>query len=384
MVKVARSVDEVKSLASAWEKLQWHPNAAFQYFLQLLESDGGIERPHVVALFEDESPKAILAGRVETFPLRIKVGYKRVCEPLVRSVSINYGGVMGDVAPPYCDALIQELTDCVRQKEVDIVFMNHLRVDSALYQAAIKVPGFMCRDHFPSYTVHWQMVLPSNIDEVYQALSGKRRHELRRRERQFLKDFSGEVKIDVLDNNANIAEILNHIEAVASKTYHRSLGVGFVNDARTRQRVLALSRLGWLRSYILYVGGNPCAFWIGTRFGSTFYLDYTGYDPSYKAYEPGVFLFMKMVENLCEIGIKEVDFGFGDAFYKQRFGNKSWEEASVYIFSPTLRGLALNSMKTVSAAVSEVASTILGKIKVLDKVKRTWRNGLREKGNNAQ
>jgi len=376
-LQVAKTIDEVSSLSMVWEKFQWHPNASLSYFIGLVESNNRIERPHVVTVFENKSPKAMLVGRIETASFPVHVGYKVLVKPLLRCLTINYGGILGDVTAPCCDILISELTDCIKRKEADIVHLNGITVDSDLYKAAIKNPGLLCRDYFPSQFKHWQMVLPDNIDAVYQSLSGKRRHELRRRERQFLKDYSGNLKVKVLDKPDEVGQILEHAERIAKTTYHRALGVGFANNGETLQRILTLSRLGWLRAYILYVADDPCAFWIGTRFGEIFYLDYTGYDPKYKNHEPGAFLFMKMVEDLCKMGIKALDFGFGDALYKQRFGNKNWEEASVYIFSPTIRGAALNIAKSLAEGVSMLGNTFLHRMNALQKFKTMWRNRLR-------
>jgi hypothetical protein len=57
----------------------------------------------------------------------------------------------------------------------------------------------------------------------------------------------------------------------------------------------------------------------------------------------------------CEEGIPRMDFGLGDAFYKQRFGTEGWEEASVFIFAPTLRGLVFNVLRTSTVGTAQLA-----------------------------
>ncbi|GAF75893.1 unnamed protein product, partial [marine sediment metagenome] len=53
----------------------------------------------------------------------------------------------------------------------------------------------------------------------------------------------------------------------------------------------------------------------------------------------------KMFEALClEKNVDAIDFGFGDAQYKESFSDVSWMEASVYIFAPRLYPLVVNAL----------------------------------------
>ncbi len=160
---------------------------------------------------------------------------------------------------------------------------------------------------------------------------------------------------------------------MACKTYQRGLGAGFINNDETRRRLQLSGDRGWLRAYILYVDGEPCAFWFGTLYKETFHLDFTGYDQKYRKYEPGTILFVTMIESLCEDEVKAIDFGFGDAFYKQRFGDSSWEEASVYIFGRTARGILLNILRTLTALIVLNAEKIVARYNLREKMKKWWR-----------
>ena len=82
-------------------------------------------------------------------------------------------------------------------------------------------------------------------------------------------------------------------------------------------------------AYVLYVADAPCAYWIGNRYQNVFYGDFVGYDSSYGKYAPGKFLMLKAIEDFCQEGIREIDFGLGDATYKQGFGDSQWEEARI-------------------------------------------------------
>lgn len=132
---------------------------------------------------------------------------------------------------------------------------------------------------------------------------------------------------------------------MARLTYQRRLGSGFVNDAAHQRRCRLVAQNGRLRGYVLYVDDRPKAFWCGTLYKGVFHLAWTGYDPEWKQYELGTVVFLKMVEGLCEEKIREIDFGLGAAFYKERFGDRSSEEASIRIYSPTIRGVVINCLR---------------------------------------
>ena len=61
-------------------------------------------------------------------------------------------------------------------------------------------------------------------------------------------------------------------------------------------------------------------------------------------YEVGTLIFIRMNDELAREGVRKLDFGIGDALYKQRFGDQSWREATVWLFAPTAKGMALRSI----------------------------------------
>jgi CelD/BcsL family acetyltransferase involved in cellulose biosynthesis len=70
--------------------------------------------------------------------------------------------------------------------------------------------------------------------------------------------------------------------------------------------------------------------------------------------------------------VKEVDFGLGDADWKQRFGDQQWQEASTSIFAPTMKGLGINGLRTLSTFVDQAVKRILEKTQILARMKRLW------------
>jgi hypothetical protein len=226
------------------------------------------------------------------------------------------------------------------------------------------------------------MTLPGSIDEFLQSVKRKHRYWLNRLPRALEKKYPGKVTYKEFHDKADVDKLCSDADDIARKTYQRGLGAGFINNNENKKRMALAAEKGWLRSFFLYIDSQPCAFWIGTLYGETFYLDYTGYDPSYKKYELGTILFVRIIEDLCNNSIYEIDFGFGEAFYKKHFGNKNWEEASVIIFSPSIKNIIINLSRAMSAIVSEFAEKFLRRTNLYEKVKKYWRIRLTQKTNN--
>src|SRR5262249_24075617 len=131
------------------------------------------------------------------------------------------------------------------------------------------------------------------------------------------------------ESEADIDRVMEHAESIACRTYQRGLGVGFVANDENRQRFLVDAKRGRFRAYFLYLGEKPIAFFLGTLHKNVLYDNFTAYDPAHAKYSPGTFLFYKIFEELCRDGIKAVDFGFGDAWYKAQFGNQRNDETTV-------------------------------------------------------
>ena len=145
---------------------------------------------------------------------------------------------------------------------------------------------------------------------------------------------------------------------VYSHTYQHGLGVGFSDSGIEREvTTFALAR-GWFRGFVLYVEGQPCAFWHGIRYGRVFTTGATGYDPAFRDHRIGTYVLGRMVEELCgEDDLEWIDFGFGDAEYKSHFGDDRWLEEDVFVWAKRVRPVVLNGARTTLLAVDRSAKS---------------------------
>ncbi len=59
-----------------------------------------------------------------------------------------------------------------------------------------------------------------------------------------------------------------------------------------------------------------------------------GFDPAYADLRVGNYVLLRLIADLCaDESIDTLDYGFGDAEYKRRFGTRSWLEQDVHVFA---------------------------------------------------
>ncbi len=369
-IRVLRSREELQEVRRTWEAMQCHPNADFEFYHLIIESRRAeILSPHVLVAESDGVPRAMLVGRVDLRPLDFQFGYSRLFRPRKRILTFVYGGRFGDKNEAIDEAFVGSILKSLQSGEADVAQFSFLNTHSSLFQKTRQMGGFWTLDHFPAKQAHWKF--SADTEGKPHISKG-----LRWQARKLHKDFGGRVSFSSCKGDSGLEEMLLSVEAVARQSYQRGMHVGFELNQEMRDRMQLASKNGWLRCYVLHLDGDPAAFWIGNVYGGIFYSDYAAYVPKYKKHSPGTYVFVEMIEQLWKEGVRCVDFGLGDAFYKQRFGNETWEEASVYVFPPTFKGITLSVLRSLSSALEIAAEKALKQTRLLPKVKRLWRNRL--------
>jgi len=381
-VRVIRSWAEIEEIRGLWESWHQHPNSDIDFYRTATRSMPSVLRPHILLLYRGGTPRAMLIGRYENGRISLKFGYKSFLETKARLLSFVYRGFLGDTSAENAEVLVREILRSLGRREADAARLSNLPIDSPLYEIARKASGFLSRDHAPKVAGHRRMALPGNADEVYRALSSKTRQTLKWQAKKLVKEL-GQIRVGEFREPAELDQMMRDLEAVASGTYQRGLGVGFVNNADMRERLDMEARKGWLRAFVLYVADKPSAFWVGTVYQGTFFSNFLGYSSQHAKYSPGMFLVMKAIEGLAASQdgqrVHTVDFGLGDARYKATLADKEWQESTMYMFAPTPRGVGVNLfLRTPAAALNHIAEGALKKTGFLPKIKKLWRTRVRE------
>lgn len=372
-VRIARSIAEVELLRPIWSSWKSHRDSDVDFCLKFVWSREKVIRPHVISVFRQGQPTAMLVGRLENAQHKSKVGYVHLPGIRSRALVFGYRSLLGDASAENCRVILASVAAALRCGEADLAYFDHLPAESEFYRSTLETQRLFTRDHLAASETHFVMRLPRDVKQVFASLSANHRSDIKRKAKKLLADYPN-ASVSCYRQPTEIEHWMPQVEQIAGKTYQRGLGVGFQNDQETTRRLRLCAEKGWLRAYVLSLAGTPTAFWVGTVYQGSFASDYLAFDPAFSAYSPGTFLLMKVVEEFCNEGVMEIDFGFGEARYKQQFGNLPLTETSTFVFAPTLRGLLLNAVRTSAGVADNAARKALERTHLLQSIKKIWRS----------
>jgi len=380
-VAVLRSVKEIDTIRSYWSSTMGTRDSDLDIFLTLQRSPE-VVRPHVVVMYRNGLPTALLGGRVVRTRLPFRVGFLKIAEPLVKMIVFPYGALRGSGSVESCNLLVSEVLKSLSQGDADLAVFEHAAADSELAQCVTNMSSVFLRDHFSPVRVHRRRLLPPNIAAHYASLSPSERKRFRQITSKLSAEFQGRIELVKFERTSDLVRLMQDVEIIAKKAWQRSLGFGFNATEALLEFLNTEACKGWLRTYVLYLDGRPCSFWIGAVYQQTFYSDFTGYDPDYARYSLGTYLFSQMLEDLCNGGVSAFDFGFTDDEYKRRFANDCWRETSLSLYAHTPRGFRLASMRTVTLGAHETIRALLERAKLTQRVKKFWRKSVKKETEN--
>ena len=373
VVTVVRSVEELELLRPAWERLGAGTlTADLDWFRTTIELDPRVLRPHVVLVERDGEPHALVLGRVQDGELRCRLGYRPLFEPTLRILNVVYGGVLGDVGAHV--AAFDALRGSLRRGEVDVVHLPAVRLGSPLDGAFLTGTARLMRSVAPA-RAHWLAHVPDSYDAFLRQLSSSTRQGVKRYGNKLERELEGRLHLERVAAADGIDGFFRDAARVSAKTYQGGLGVGVREDDELQRALVALGvERGWFRGYVLSIDDEPAAFWHGYAYAGSFRTMVPGYDPAYGRLNIGTYVLMKLVAELCEDpAVNELDFGFGDAEYKRRFGDRSWQEHDVAVFSPSAKAMGVHSVRSTLLTGVGVGRYVVQESGRVDRVKRAWR-----------
>ncbi|MHC4158580.1 MAG: GNAT family N-acetyltransferase [Planctomycetota bacterium] len=373
---ILKSLDEIESIRSTWERMQAdesYPktNADIDRYLCVMEASSEPVQPYIMVVKEDEKPTAIVIGKLESSPLKCMVGRATLWKPVLKQLTIVYGGIIGKAADEIYSFIIDQLMKLLRRHEADVIMLNHIGTDGPLYEFARKIPGVLCRGYFPKVEPHWCRTIPDDMDVFYKSLSGKHRGNLRNYTRKLERAHPDQVKVVTYTQEEELDTAITAASEISAKTYQRAFGGGVVDNTRTRKFLSKAAKEGWLNISVLYINEQPSAFQMGLKYQSIYFAEEMGYDPSWKKFRIGTILFLKVLEELCNDPTSGYfDFSWGNQVHKTLYGNKRWNEASVYIFAPRFFPIVVNLVRSLTDGISGLVHWLVSKLGILNLVQR--------------
>jgi Acetyltransferase (GNAT) domain len=379
-IRVLKTVPELEEIRLQWNLWPGNRDSQMEPYLSFLQSNPGSVRPHVLVVYREGAPDAILVGRIDHGPFTCKFGYLRV-KPWARMMVFVYGSLLGNPSRENCELMLNEILRSLSQGEADVAYMNFLREGSDLLKLAMKRPGIFSRDYMQTTQPHFIAKLFPTVEEYDRSLPAESKGFNRSKHKKLQKDFAGRLRVRCFRAPDEIDAMVSDVEQVAKTSYQRGLGVGFKDNETTREGLRLMATRGWLRVYVLYLEDRPCAFWIGDINNGTFGGDYVGFDPEFGKYSPGMFLMRKVIEGFCsnnEDHVTDIDFSTGEAQYKKLLSNQRWQETAVHIFAPSVKGVFLNLTRTAILGPDRAIKKLLTRTGLVQKVKKNLRERARQ------
>ena len=374
-VVTARTPNEVEQLRDRWESFALPTvHHDIDYHLAKVRARPEMVRPHVALVERDGRPTALAIGRLERASLHCRIGYRTVYRPRLQLIVLRPGVVFADASPWDVHALMSQLTRSLVRGEADGLSLYGLDPDAALYRAARRMPSMFCRDAFVTHESHYTLELPDSLAAFMASRSRHARSELRGVGNRLARAYGDRLSVRIFRSPDDLQQVRRDLARVDASAYQGRLRLDGREAERTSELMsLALAR-GWLRAYVLYLDDRPVAYWSGYLYRGRFSGANTGYDPAYARDRVGTFLFLRLLEDLCDdAAAQTVDYGCGDAEHKRRFASGRTIEAHPLIFAPTFTGLRANVMRTAIAAGDVAARSALERTRLLTPLRQRLR-----------
>jgi CelD/BcsL family acetyltransferase involved in cellulose biosynthesis len=164
------------------------------------------------------------------------------------------------------------------------------------------------------------LALPSSWEAYLETLSGKDRHELRRKMRKLERELPGtsvraHAALDGWDGALAEFLRLHRLSKVGKARFMDERMEQFFRDV-TR----ALAAAGWVRLWFLDGEGGAVASFLCLEYGTSVGLYNSGFDPAHARLAPGLVLLAHVIRDAIERGIPVFDFLRGEEPYKYAFG----------------------------------------------------------------
>lgn len=161
--------------------------------------------------------------------------------------------------------------------------------------------------------------LSGSWDEYLARLSGKDRHELRRKMRKLEREQPGATvrshhEPDGWDEALSRFLRLHRLSKVGKARFMDERMERFFRDA-----TCALAAAGWARLWFLECEGAPVASFLCLEYAGTVGLYNSGFDPAQASLAPGIVLLAHVIRDAIRRGIPTFDFLRGEEPYKEAF-----------------------------------------------------------------
>jgi CelD/BcsL family acetyltransferase involved in cellulose biosynthesis len=256
-----------------------------------------------------------------------------------------------------CETLLDPRLGC------DAIYLDTAPVESAFRRFAAEGAGALgLLTYFPYGARPWHLVrFPAREEEYFSQLKAKQRSELKRRTKKLSEHCGGQLELVRVEGVGEVEAFVADAAKVSRNSWqHEVIGTRVADSVEQSARLRSMAEGGLLRSYLLRCGERPCAFALGYQHGDTYHGVEIGYDRDFTHLSPGMVLYHLLVGDLFSHRTPTLlNFGRGDADYKQRFGNVRREDVSIFLMRRTpLNRLSVGGHRAFRSLVSAARATV--------------------------
>jgi CelD/BcsL family acetyltransferase involved in cellulose biosynthesis len=329
---------------------------------------------HVLLVYEGDHAIGLLTFLIKRWPLYIRAGeVKAATIPLTRLCVLD-APLVPDSQELY-DRIFQELSDA-KELGFDVIYLEVVSESSFLHRwlATSATAKDRFRDYRPQGTMeHHRLNFPDTLEQYWEGFSSKTRSTMRRKVKKLAKDTGKEVTLERYTDR-DLEKYARDTHAISQRSYqYHLLGQGIQDREAFLARCKEAASHGWLRGYVLHLGGEPIAFMHGWQYRGVYLYLETAYDQELRSHSPGTVLHIMVIEDMFEHDTPKVfEFGVhGDQ--KATFGNASHRAAEVFLIRPSAYPMVATGLYRLSNAGTEAAKKVLDRYGVKDKVKQMMR-----------
>ncbi len=169
------------------------------------------------------------------------------------------------------------------------------------------------------------ITLPKNYESYVDNLGKNMRRNLKRYEKQALKDF--DVQFLKYDKVGTVQEAMKILFRLHQKRQNAKGEYGvFSNDTIRRFHIdlaQSFARNNWLALFFLTFNDIPVSAVYAFEYNGKLYGYLSGFDPEYASYEPGQIAIQYLIKYAISRNLKELDFLRGDEAYKAHWTNSA-------------------------------------------------------------
>lgn len=374
-VAVARTEEEVEAWRPWWESMPvTDVDADIDYFLTVVRTDPTVVRPHVMRVDVPGEPPVLIVARLVKQRFRVKLSGARLGSVGAPALVVAFEGVVGATSETQREAVSTAIREALASGEADVAVFQKTNRASDWFAHLTDGGSAVLRLVRPEES-SWTSELPDSWEQLLAARSSKSRRQIRFDDNKLRRVYGDRLELRRLDQPEYADIMLPHVRTVASASYQRGLGVSML-DGDVQGALIDLAReKGWLRVWMLYIDGEPVAFWWGITYAGVLAIGSPGYLPAYSKDRVGYFTLRRMLEDAADDpDTVRIDYGTRDADYKERFGDLRSEVSDVLVFAKRPRALAVHAFlrsQERAVAIGRAAVTRAGRA---EDIRKWWRD----------